>query len=73
MKGSATKRWKETEWHKDKVTRKKKWHKDKVTGKQNEERQSNKRDRVTAKTECIKKQNTIWNKKSKVIKWKNRL
>ena len=30
---------------------------------------SNKRGRVTGKTECIK-QNTIWNKKSKDIKMK---
>ena len=72
-RGSATKRWKETEWqdtewykdkvrrktewHKDKIRGKKEWHKDKVTEKQNEERQSNKRDWVTEKTKCIK--NTI--------------
>lgn len=61
-RGSATKTWKETElqeteWHKGKKRRKTErketeWHKDKIRG----------------KTECIKKeQNTIWNKKSKVI------
>ena len=59
-RGSATKRWKETEWqetewHKDKIRGKTEWHKDKITGKKNEKRQSNKRDRITEKTECIKK------------------
>ena len=43
-KGSATKRWKETKWHKDKIRGKTEWHKDKVT-----------RKREWGKTECIKK------------------
>ena len=46
--GSATKTWKETEWQETE------WHKDKITEKKNEKRQSNKRDRVTEKTESIK-------------------
>jgi len=29
-RGSATKRWKETEWHKDKVRRKTEWYKNKI-------------------------------------------
>ena len=32
-RGSATKRWKETEWHENKIIGKTEWHKDKITGK----------------------------------------
>ena len=60
---------KKTEWYKGKIIGKKEWHKEKITEKENEKRQRNKKDRVTGKTEYIKKiQSEI--RKVRLEKWK---